>query len=113
MTSQTAPLMSVEQFLALPDDGIDRELINGRVRTYGPAILRRTFRHARIAAMITSILHMWLERQPQPRGEIVTGNAGVNLGGGRQTSVGIDVAYLSAETVAANSEDAAVIDGVP
>jgi hypothetical protein len=31
-TSWDGVEMSVEQFLALPDDGIHRELINGRVR---------------------------------------------------------------------------------
>ena len=55
----------------------------------------------------------WLHEQPQPRGEALTGDVGFCLRRRPDTSVGIDIAYISADLAAAAPEDARLIEGSP
>jgi len=110
-TEQTAVSMTVEEFLALPEDGVSRELIRGQIRERGKTVRNRF--HAKIEATIGWLLRNWLEQQPEPRGEILSGEAGFRLRGTRDSLVGIDVAYAPAELVAATPKDALVFDGAP
>src|SRR4051812_16180098 len=80
-TSWQGERMSVEEFLALPDDGVHRELIRGCVRELGMTARDRF--HSRIEANITYYLVDWLKKLPKPRGEVVCGEAGFRLKGTR------------------------------
>ena len=51
--------------------------------------------------------------KPEPRGEVVSGEVGFRLLRDPDTTVGIDVAYASAELVARTPEEAAFFDGPP
>ncbi len=62
---------------------------------------------------IDSKLSAWVERQPEPRGEVVVGEAGFRLQRNPDTTVGIDVAYISAATVAANRGVTGLLVGLP
>ena len=59
------------------------------------------------------ILLDWLDEQPEPKGQILAGEAGVILRHDPDTTVGIDVAYISAEVIVRQTEDSTLIDGVP
>ncbi len=59
------------------------------------------------------MLQNWLDRQADPHGEVLTGDTGFRLRRDPDTTVGIDVAYISAELAAAAPEDARLIDGAP
>src|SRR5436305_14288733 len=85
--------MTVEEFLALPDDGIERELIKGELRER-PMTLRNPM-HSKSMMCIGHLLLNWLETQKEPRGEIVGGEAAFRLKQQPRTLVGIDVAYAS------------------
>jgi Uma2 family endonuclease len=114
--------MSVEEFLAIPDDGIHRELIRGKVREERdyipleergrPVTVRNRF-HSRIEAKISYVLVDWSVRQPEPRGEVVCGEAGFRLGGTEGSLVGIDVAFVSPELVAATEPKQKIYQGAP
>ena len=123
--------MSVEEFLALPDDGVHRELINGEVRVMiqetwddpnapiipvaaveRPMTIRNRI-HSRIETKFAYQLEAWLQTQPEPRGEVLTGEVGFRMGGREDSAVGIDVAFASAELVAATPEDQKVYIGCP
>lgn len=114
--------MSVEDFLGLPEDGVHRELIKGKVREErddlplgergSPMTVRNRF-HSRIEARICYFLVDWLLKQPEPRGEVVCGEAGFRLGGTAESLVGIDVAVVSAELVAATSRKEKLFHGPP
>ena len=65
----TSSLMTAEELLALPDDGIDRELIRGELREY-PMTTRST-PHCLAMTNLAMLLGVWLERQPEPRGKAV------------------------------------------
>ena len=61
--------LTAEEFLALPDDGIDRWLINGEVREFGTMTVRN-WMHSTIMAKLTLAIGKWWEQQPPPRGLI-------------------------------------------
>ena len=79
MSAATAPkLMTVEEFLALPDDGVERWLIRGQLREKRDTdMTRRNKPHSITEGRVTKILGTWLDTQPQPRGEVVCGEAGL------------------------------------
>jgi Uma2 family endonuclease len=103
--------MTVEQFLALPDDGTERQLIRGRL--WEQPTTRRNRWHARIEARIAQLLGNWLDDQPEPRGEVFAGEVGTILRRNPDTAVGIDVAYFSAESAARQLNETTLIEGPP
>jgi Uma2 family endonuclease len=124
--------MTVDEFLSLPDDGVHRELIEGEVRVVrlepeddpnAPllpvsgakiAMTTRNRFHSRLEAKFAMHLGIWLENQPEPRGEILCGEVGFKLAGTRESLVGIDVAYASAELVASvDPDEPSYFDGPP
>jgi hypothetical protein len=67
-------LMTAEEFLALPDDGVERWLIRGQLHEKrGTDMTRRNKPHSIPEARVTTILGNWLATQPEPRGEVVCG----------------------------------------
>jgi Uma2 family endonuclease len=110
-TPPPAKTMTVEEFLALPDDGVSRDLIRGQLRERG--MTRRNRFHSATESRIVFLLGLWLQRQPAPQGEIVSGQAGFRLGGTPESAVGIDVAYVSPELLASCGPKHAVFHGPP
>jgi Uma2 family endonuclease len=104
-------LMTTEELLAIPEDGTDRWLIAGELRER-PMTRRNRF-HSRTMARVTRFLDSWLDEQPETRGQVLVGDAGVILGHDPDTTVGIDVTYISAEVMLRQTEDSTLIDGVP
>jgi Uma2 family endonuclease len=110
-TTATTTLMTTEELLALPDDGLERWLIRGQLREK-PMTVRSRW-HSRILIRIGQILRNWLDQQAQPRGDVLGGEAGCRLRRDPDTTVGIDVVYVGAEVAARESDDTTLIDGVP
>jgi Uma2 family endonuclease len=112
MSTMTQPvLVTTEELLALPDDGMERWLIRGELRE--KPMTKRNRWHARVEARIAHLLLSWLEQQPEPRGEVLSGEAGIRLRRNPDTTFGIDVIYVSAELAARNPADTTLIDGPP
>jgi Uma2 family endonuclease len=103
--------MSTEELLALPEDDVERDLIRGELRER--PMTKRSRRHSRTEDKLARFLGNWLAEQPEPRGEILDGKAGFRLRRDPDTTVGIDLAYISPELAAATPEDAWLVDGVP
>jgi Uma2 family endonuclease len=120
MSVSVAPsLMTTEELLAMPDDGVERWLIRGMLREKRgeqagekPMTVRNRV-HSRILIRIGKFLDNWLDQQPEPRGEVLGGEAGVKLRRNPDSTVGIDVVYISSEVAARQSEDTTLVDGVP
>lgn len=104
-------LMTTEELLALPDDGIERWLIRGELRE-GATTLRNRW-HSRTEATFAYLLQNWCEQQPRPRGIVYSGECGFRLARDPDSTVGIDVAYVSPEVAARDPDDMAWIDGPP
>src|SRR5207244_109794 len=72
--------------------------------------------HSRIMVIMVRVarfLDNWLDQQPEPRGQVLCGEAGVRLRRDPDTTAGVDVVYVSAEVMARQSDDTTLIDGVP
>lgn len=106
-------LMTTAEFLALPDDdGVDRLLIKGELLEY-PMSYRNRY-HSRTMTRVAKFLDNWLDTQPEPRGQVLTGDAGVRLGENPDTTFGADVAYVSAAVMARQSdEETTIVFGIP
>jgi hypothetical protein len=94
--------MTVEEFLALPEDGISRELVRGELREHGMTVRNRF--QAQVTLRLSQHLANWLDKQTAPRGMFVAGEGGLRLRGTKDSLVGIDVAYVSAALLAATGE---------
>lgn len=112
-TPEASPrLMTIEEFLALPEnDDAERWLIKGKF-TERP-VTRRSFSHSRTEAKIAHLLQNWLDREPGPRGMVVSGEAGFRLSRVPASTVGVDVAYISPEQIAATPKNSFLIEGAP
>ena len=103
--------MTVEEFLALPDDGIDRMLIDGKLVEMG--MTRRNRWHSGVVIRVGQFLANWLDGQPAPRGKVMGGDAGFCLLEASETVVGIDVAYVSADVLAQQTDESTIVQGIP
>jgi Uma2 family endonuclease len=104
-------VMTTEELLALPEDGMERELIRGQLKER--EMSRRGIRHTWSGANITTLLRNWVRSQPAPHGRVLVGEAGFRLARNPDTTVGIDIAYISAPLAASVTPDTFLIDGVP
>jgi Uma2 family endonuclease len=103
--------MTTDEMLAMPQDGMDRWLIRGQLREK-PMTVRNRW-HSRVMARLGQLLVNWLDRQPEPRGDILGGEAGVRVRRDPDTTFGIDVVYIGPELAAQESVDVRFVDGVP
>jgi Uma2 family endonuclease len=110
-TAEASTLMTTEQLLAMPDDGVERWLIRGQLREKPKAYRDRW--NGRALARVAHFLEDWRELQPGPRGIVLGGNVGVRLRSDPDTTICVDAVYISANVAARNPDDAMIIDGVP
>jgi Uma2 family endonuclease len=103
--------MTAEVLMALPEDGVDRELIRGQLRER--PMTRRNRAHSFVEARIAQLLSNWLDQQPAPKGLIHSGEAGFRIRREPESFVGIDVAYASAEIVARTDARSPFYEGPP
>ena len=107
----TGPVMTTEEMLALPENGTERDLIRGELRE--KPVSRRNRRHGRTQANTARFLGNWLIHQRDPRGELLGGNTAFRLRRNPDSTVGIDLAYISAALAEQTPENARFIEGVP
>ena len=103
--------MTLAEYLALPEDEtVERMLLDGEL--YEDPMPESNRHHARAVTRVCKFLDNWLDTQPQPRGAVLGGDAGVVFSD--RVSFGVDVAYVSAAVMAAQSDDASTrLVGVP
>jgi Uma2 family endonuclease len=111
MSAVASELLTTEQLLAIPDDGMDRELIQGHLRVR-PMTKRNRF-HTHAVTRLAFLLESWLDNQPQPPGEVHTGEVGTILKRDPDTTVGIDVAFFSADVITRQTDRTSMIEGAP
>lgn len=109
MSLATAGGMSIEAFLQLPDDGIERELVRGEVRQTGVTICNKA--HSRCLVRLTSVLESWAEMHADFA--VLAGEAGFQLEKDPDTSVGIDLVVAPASVVNFMESDSTIVQGLP
>ena len=105
--------MTLEEFRALPDDGMERMLIDGIL--WEKEMTRRNRFHGSSESRIARVLANWALSLPEPRPEIASGEIGFVLSSspGRSVTVGIDVAVISAELADSDGADSWMYEGIP
>lgn len=117
-TAAAEKVWTVEDLLAMPDDGVRRWIIDGKLREQPPeyegvTMTVRNRHHCEVMSFVTTTLTNWLRSRPKPRGGVYSGEVGVVLPG-RPTALGIDVAYATPDVVAVqDDEKTTLLDGVP
>ena len=112
-------LYTTADLLALPDDGVERWLIDGRIVQVGNAegepVTIRNKHHTLTQSLVNGELEAWRKTQPKPRGQVHSGEAGVVLQHDPDRTVGIDLVYLDPPTAARVMADdsTTIIDAVP
>jgi Uma2 family endonuclease len=96
MSVAAVQLMTAEEFEALPDDGIERDLIRGELRER-TTMTRRNRSHARIECRVAHLLNLWLDGCPDLALEAYSGEVGCVLRREPDTTVGVDVVVASYE----------------
>lgn len=106
-------LMTVEEFLAIPDDGVERWLIRGELHEKRDTDMTvRNRPHSITEARVTGHLFAWLKTQPEPRGEVVCGEAGFILRRNPDSiTAGVDVAVITASQADRRSSETTLIEG--
>ncbi|MEZ6059545.1 MAG: Uma2 family endonuclease [Planctomycetaceae bacterium] len=111
MSTVESPLLTTADLLAMPDDGMDRELIRGRL-TERPMTRRNRF-HTYAESKLSYLLNNWLVGLAKPCGEVHSGEVGTILRRDPDSTVGIDVAFFSADVMARQTNETTLIDGPP
>lgn len=101
--------ITIEEFLALPEDGVDRELVAGQIRTHGTTI--RDCGHARTLASLCLHIGRWSEEQDCYR--VLAGNVGFILQDDPATVLGIDMALIDADAPSRRTSIGPLMVGVP
>ncbi len=104
-------VMTTEELLSLPEDGTERWLVAGELQER-PMTKRNRF-HCKAMTIVAAELEYWRRQQPEPRGEVLTGDLGVRLQRDPDTTFGVDVAYVSAEVMALQTGESTILDGIP
>ena len=114
MSTAVANEITLEEFLAIPDDSVYREIRRGVLREFrGEDMTRRNKRHTKVEAAIAKVLGNWLDQQPPKTGEIHSGEVGCVIQRDPLTAVGIDVAYFDYDVANDDSTETSFIDGPP
>lgn len=109
--STIVSLVTAEDLVAMPKDGIERELIRGVVRE--KPMTYRGRMHSRMTGRISFLLLDWLRQFPEMGGDVFDGEIAVRLCRNPETTVGIDVAYVSREVLDQTPPEHFFIEGAP
>jgi len=121
MVATLAPekVWTTEDLLAMPEDGIRRWIIRGRLfeqlpdetRSEEDMTIRNRF-YSTAMVHISGELYIWWNTLTEPQGTLVCGEAGVSFPGAT-TTIGVDVAYVPRDVMLVQTEQSTVIHGVP
>ncbi len=103
--------ITTAELLAMPEDGIERELIRGILKER--EMTRRNRIHAATESRIVYALRHWLNRTPEFRADVLSGEAGAILAQDPDTTFGIDVAVFSLDVLNSQTNASALVVGVP
>lgn len=119
MSTATLPrVYTVDDLLAMPDDGVRRWIIRGELREEPTEFVElgmtvRNRLHCQVMVAVCGVLRDWQRNLPSPHGGAYCGEVGVILPTDPATTVGVDVVLTSAEMEAAQTDDTSLLEGVP
>lgn len=110
MATATLP-MTMTDLLAMPKNGKRQWIINGELREEDMTKRNRFLSAA--MAHLTGELYIWWRQQNNSRGEIVCGEAAVQLTEDDTTGFGVDAAYVPPEVMLKQTDEFTIINGLP
>jgi Uma2 family endonuclease len=117
-TATPTKLYKPDDLLTMPDDGVERWLVGGELREaptesveLGMTVRNRF--HSEMLINVGTVLKNWVKSQPEPRGKVYGGEAGVILPGDPQETVGVDVVYAASPLVEVQNDETTLFAGVP
>ncbi len=110
-TTPSPKLLTAEEFLATPEDGIRRELIDGVIEERGTTARNPT--HAGVCSNVDHLLRLWLAGRLEPRGKVVVGDCGFRIRRDPDRVICPDIGFVSAELKARTGRKATYYDGAP
>ena len=110
MTLAPQKSWTAEDLFAMPNDGLERYLIDGELREGGVTV--RNFSHSECLVNVASLLHQWKRSGRRP-GRVVGGEAGFRLSESPDTVVGIDVAFVADSVVKESEGPTTLVRGAP
>jgi Uma2 family endonuclease len=102
---------TAEDLFAMPEDGIERELIRGQLRE--KLVSSRGLHHSLLISRLSDFLSRWLVHHPVMRGAILSADVAVRLCREPETVVGIDVAFFTAEALSNTFPGQSFTEGPP
>ena len=112
--SLAPPLMTTKELLAMPDDGVERWLYFGQLREKRDSEMTRRNRfHSEIMSRVTTAIESWNRSRTVPPGHVLCGEAGFILIRNPDLTVGVDVAFVSAEVMSQQTDDTTFVEGIP
>jgi Uma2 family endonuclease len=119
-----APVVAfrAEDLIDAEFDGIERYIINGELREYpseptdpitGDVMPVRNRAHALATTQVARLLGNWAADQPQPKPEVLTGDAGLKFDLESDTMFGVDLMVVSAEVMSRQTDASTIVVGVP
>src|SRR5260370_17229793 len=93
--SPMSTLITTEELMTMPENGVDRELIRGQLRE--KPMTRRNPLHSEVNITVGYWLKAWVRQQAKPRGRVLGGEAGFRIRRHPATPAGIHVPYISPE----------------
>ena len=103
--------VTTEALLEIPDNGMERWLVRGELKEKPMTVRNRV--HSKVMALLTGEIDV-LARLPArtARRRPVRGGRRA-IGADSDTTVGVDIVYVSADTLARQSDKTTLIEGVP
>lgn len=115
--STSTPAITLEEFQALPDDGIERYVLRGELvevrDPQAPSMTVRNRWHSRVQVKISTVLENWSQESAPPRGLVYAGEAGCIIRDEPFTLFGIDVALFAGVASAESTSEGVYLDGPP
>lgn len=111
-TAIVQPLMTAEEFFDLPEDGLEKDLIYGKVVVRGDTMTMRNRLHGRTTSNLSRLIGQWRTAQ-KISGEQLDGEVGVRLSREPDLLHGIDFAFLSPEHSNSVPDDSRFVEGPP
>ena len=105
--------MTVEEFLAMPHDGVRRWLVNGVVREEENGMTYRNRFHSSVMVEVATALNNWRRERTGQSGRVYCGEAGIRFPTNPDSIYGLDVVYVSEDVVANLSDETTILEGVP
>lgn len=104
-------LMTTEEFLALPEDGKDRQLVRGELRE--KPMTTRGWPHCFIMSNLSRLIGNWAQAHERPRGRVYSGEVRLRLRRDPDTIVGPDLLYLNPEQTGRSLTNPTFVDEPP